>query len=813
MIKNITYLTLLIILLFSSKTVKAEGALALQHMGPTGINGYISSSRSFIVKNVEKGSPADGKLWPGDVVVGAGRMPFLKRVRFELGAAIAEAMTSKKQGRLVLMVRRKAGGKKVSRVTLQLKVVGADTFSKTAPYKCAKTDALIKFTADHLITNKWRGKYSFGSLKIGLLGLLATGEEKYIKFVGDRLRESKWAQGNKDPNSLVGNMSMYTSWRWSYNLLILTEYYLLTKEKFVLPSIRMYAEGIAAGQDAAGLWGHRMHDVGTGRAFGYGIMNQTSVVAYMALGLARKCGVDSERITQAHRRTTNHYKKFIGKGALGYGNSGPSSKGYNNNGTTGSLAVAFAIANEIEGARFFSRMSLASYNDMETGHATHFFNLMWTAVGANVSGPEGAGLFFQKMGYFYSMKIDWRGGYVYEQKDGEELGNTGAYLLNLCTGRNAIHITGKAFDKAIKLNSKEVAESMGVHVFRNSLNKMGIDELFEVYDTHWSPLIRRLAAWKLLKFKRVDLLAKINERRKKIPNTLIGLGRFWDSNPEELDKVEKILLDTSAPIDARAGAARTLGGAAYARYIEPEEKFGKKEFYGDKNLHLPAVKYFSSLVKVVADDEKNDPWGTLDAAAGSAMARLGDPFKNKLIKDKKLFYKAINKLLVYKHSTGVRSAALGMLKNGMPIEDFHYVAENVVIATKGTDRSFTVYRGGNPTGNGIKLLNRLNVQEVVEICLQSFSTATRSKEIAARLELLFSLGPIAKPYLPRLKKMLEENDSKTPKDDEAKGFENNKDLELDEDVVMAFIDEIENAPDSKRKMISLKEAIEIGKKK
>ena len=97
--------------------------------------------------------------------------------------------------------------------------------------------------------------------------------------------------------------------------------------------------------------------------------------------------------------------------------------------------------------------------------------------------------------------------------------------------------------------------------------------------------------------------------------------------------------------------------------------------------------------------------------------------------------------------------------------------------------------------------------------MASFPTATRSKGISARLDLLFSLGPIAKPYLPRLRKMLEQSESKKDKSDEAKGYENNKDLDLNKSVIIAFIEEIENAPQSKRKMISLEEAIAIGKNK
>jgi hypothetical protein len=805
---QLKYFTLLLALaaFLTPANLYAEGAMALQHMGPTGIQGYISGKRVFTIKTVDKGSPADGKLWPGDQVVGAGRMPFLKRVRVEFGAAIAQARTTKNKGRLVLMVRRKTGGKKMTRLTLQLGMVGPDTFNKTAPYNCPKTEAMIKEAADYIVSKKARGP--FGRLNVGLLGLLATGEDQYIKFVGEHLHTVDWATGKE--GSLGGG---YVSWYWGYKMLVLTEYYLLTQDKYVLPAIRLHAEAAAAGQDAAGIWGHRMHDPRTGRAFGYGVMNQPSLPLYISMVLARKCGVDSPRIKAAVLKTTEHYKrKYVHKGTLPYGNGPANSKGYNNNGMSGSLAVAFANAGEIEGARFFARMAIASYNDLETGHATHFFNFLWSGLGVNVAGPEAASAFFKKVSYFYSMKVDWNGGYTYEQDKGEGLGNTGAYLLNLCAGRNKIHITGKDYDKAIKLNTKEVAESINVHKYLNTLNKMGIEELFEVYDTHWSPLIRRIASWKMLKFKREDLLAKINVRRKTKPNSLIGLGRFWDKNPEEFDKVAKILHDQNASLGARIGAAGVLGGAAWSRYIEPEEKFGKKEFYGDANLHLPAVKYFADLMKVVADDEKNDPYGMLDEAAGNAMASLGDPYKQKLIKDKVLFYKAINKMLIHKHSSGLRGKALKMLAYSMPVEDLHYVAENVMIATKGTDRSFSVYRGGAVTENGVLLLNRLNIQEAVEVCLESFPTATRGKERGRRLQLFLSFGANAKPYLPRLKAMLNKDFEKKPDaNDEAKDYDNTKNVSLKKGEIMDFIKKIEASKSTGRKMISLKEAIAKGK--
>jgi len=805
--KHLTLVFALAALLLAPRPAHAGRALATQHMGPTGITALIAGTRVFNVKSVEKGSPADGKIWPGDQVVGAGRMPFLKRVRFEFGAAIAQARTAKNKGQLVLMVRRKNGGRKMERITLQLDVVGPDTFNDTAPYNCPKTDALITEAAEHIVSKK-----AYGGLGVGLLGLLATGEEKYINHVRDVLHEAKWAKP-KEPNSLVHKSGGYVSWRWGYWMLIMTEYHLLTGDEYVLPAIRAYAEGIASGQDAAGLWGHQMADPDTGRAHGYGVMNQTTMPLFISLILAKKCGVDSPRITAAIERTTNHYvNTYMHKGSLGYGNHGPKDRScYNNNGTSASLAVALAAAGHVEGARFFARMSMAGYNGLESGHATYFFNVMWTGLGANIAGPDAMAAFFKKTSWLIPMKVDWKGGYTYELDKHEGLGNTGGYLLNLCCGRRKIHITGKGVDPAIELNAQEIKETIDVHKYMNELIPMGIDELLQVTETHWSPIVRRAAEWKLLKFKREDIEASVRKRLAKEKNAeaIVGASRLWDSSPQIFDEVAAILRDKDADLDARVSAAKILGAAAWSRYIEPEEDFGRAEFYGGGQLHKPALKYFPDLVQAIADDEPDDPDGRLDRAAGGALASLGNPYTQNLITDKPLFYKAVNKMLADKHSAGIRASGMALIAAKMPLEDFHYVADMVVHVSRGTDRQYTVYRGcSQGTENGVGLLKRLNIEEAVDILLDSFHTATRGKERARRLALLESFGANAKPCLPRLRAVLEKDLNPDPDAEKSEGF--TKDIELHKDTIEKLIQKIENITELPKKTITLEEAKQFG---
>ena len=793
-----------LVALFAADSAHASyRANALQHMGPTGIYGYITSKHAFNVKTVDKGSPADGKIWPGDQVTGAGRVPFLKRVRFEFGADIAEARTEKNKGKLVLMVRRKAGGRKMQRVTLQLAVVGPDTFGDTAPYNDAKTDALITEAAEYLVANG-RVK-SGGNANSAVLGLLATGEEKYIKAVRDVMHKMKQP---KDTNALVNKGGAYVSWHWGAKMLGLTEYYLLTGDKYVLPAIRMYAEGLASGQDAAGLWGHQMKDQRTGRAHGYGAMNQPTMPIFIGLALAQKCGVDSPRISEAVRRSTAHYvHKFVNKGALPYGNHGPQSPAYNNNGTSGSLAIALSAAGHVEGAKFFARMSMAAYNNLETGHVTHFYNLMWTGLGANIGGPEASAAFFKKTSYLYPMKVDWRGGYTYElgKPNG---GNTGAYLLNLCAGRRKIHLTGKGVDPANFLSTKEVAETINVHKFINELIPMDPKQLMAVIDTHWSPKVRRTAEWKLLKFKREDLLPLVQQRlkEKRGPTAVVGAGRFWDPNPEVLDEVAAIMTNQTNALDLRCAAANVLGKAWWARYIDPEEDFTRSNGGASWTLQEPALKYFFDLLKVVLEEKKDDPWGDLDDAAGSSLVSLGEPYwRNLTITDKQRYYKAINKLLAHKHS-GVRQGAMKLLAKQMPIEDFHYVADMVMHTGRSTDRSWTLYRGNKCPGIAVSLLDRLNIQEAVELCIDSFPSRTRSKERMRHLALFEKFAANGKPYLPKLKAAIGEAMQGAEADSEGA----TEDAPLGKNMVRTLIEKIENA-ENPRKMISLEEAIKMGK--
>ena len=112
-----------------------EGATHDWNLGPTGARGWIysnkletSQARQIMVTKVDPGSPADGILRPGDVILGAAGHLFKSDPRTELGQAIGTAEAS--SGRLVLINWRDGRRK---RVTVKLPVLGR--YAATAPFE------------------------------------------------------------------------------------------------------------------------------------------------------------------------------------------------------------------------------------------------------------------------------------------------------------------------------------------------------------------------------------------------------------------------------------------------------------------------------------------------------------------------------------------------------------------------------------------------------------------------------------------------------------------------------------------------------
>jgi len=151
-------------------------------LGPTGARGWIwttkiskgasRDARQILVTKVDKGSPADGKLLVGDVILGINGRNFASDARKAFANAITEAEKRINAGRLSLKVWRSG---KVSNIVLRLKVMGS--YSDKSPYDCRKTEAIIDMACSYL-KNKSLDKGLRG--QITALGLMATGRDDVL---------------------------------------------------------------------------------------------------------------------------------------------------------------------------------------------------------------------------------------------------------------------------------------------------------------------------------------------------------------------------------------------------------------------------------------------------------------------------------------------------------------------------------------------------------------------------------------------------------------------------------------------------------
>jgi len=296
-----------------------KGKYPIWNLGPTGV--AVIMSGQFVgyqmqVQGTIKGSPSEGKLFPGDVIVGVNGKPFKAggHLGVTMGNAIIEAEREANKGKIVFNVWRdenyvkRNGRQDVSSVDIdklfdaarddntlydwkpeeeraeEVKQAGFDKYPlkpvnldieltlQTLPdygdgllEDCPKTKAIIdnackvlekKFVADP--NNPRSGK---GGI-IEAMALLAVGKPEYKKLVHDWVRSKNcpWGPPTTPPGTMFepgykGYKGMQ-SWHHGYNGLYCALYYEATGDEYVLPALRKYAIDTAMGQSMLGSWGH-----------------------------------------------------------------------------------------------------------------------------------------------------------------------------------------------------------------------------------------------------------------------------------------------------------------------------------------------------------------------------------------------------------------------------------------------------------------------------------------------------------------------------------------------------------------------------
>jgi len=725
------------------------------HYGPTGFYAKRHSDH-LVVDVIEKGSPSDGQLKKGDLILAVDGNPITTDAYNQFCLAVDKAESHEGKGFLRLQVKRsgklptgstatievkkkhKAESTEIPpatqekpleflklEVVLKLKTFGS--YAKNAPTDCAKTDALITQTADHIVKNS-----HFGKLNWGLLGLLATGEKKYIKVVADFLHDPKkaeWAQPPKNKSELITSGG-YVTWHWGYRNLLMTEYYLLTGDKSVLPAITQLSRTLAAGQDQAGLWGHRMARANIGRAHGYGVMNQPTLSIFISLILAQKCGVKDKMVDLAIKRTHDHYDKWVGKGALPYGNHGPSQGQFTNNGTSGSLAVAFALIGNKKGASFYGAMSAAATEEILLGHGGPRWNILWSGLGSGVLGPVMTTAYNNEIHWLRTITRTWNGSYT--SLKGWGAGSkpdldwsTGGHLINICAGRRKIAITGKGMDSSIWVKAMKAEEIVAA----GKIDRTSTESLLRLLGSPYPPV--RIRAAQALAMRDAKVHAEIiSFLTKGTQNQKIGaIHAIGNLKLESLDELlYKMVVNDKEDLWVRQLAVKAINSTAETK------------------------KYIPNLLELLVREKTYDlPYMEFDLALGSALLKLTQPDPYKLNLDKKLFYKGVIKLLQHKHNTG---RGIGMqLINNLPIEDLNSIIDMMIHVIEDKDKNYTSYSGGGRV-QALEILYRLGIKESMDYTLNTILDCTRGGMKRARVRLLKTFGAEAKYLIPQIKEIL-----------------------------------------------------------
>lgn len=696
-------------------------------IGPTGIMAELGKNQIQVLA-VDAGSPAAGKLKKGDVIIGAGDEKFSKDVRQQIATAIEQAEGADLGGKLTLTLK---GGAKTE---LQLKELGS--FSTSAPWDCAKTDAIIAHTADKMLET---GEFKKSTVAVGWIGLMATGEDKYLDVVKKELPKQDWAvpQDNQKHAALLkGEIDMgYIGWYWGYQMIALAEYHLLTGDKSVLPALESYALTMVRGQDGAGIWGHRLAtEKRNGRLPGYAHINNPSLSTLIGIQLALKCPIgNKEEIKKGADRSVAFYKTFAGEGSLPYGVHDPNTRIFNNNGSSAMAALVMNLAGEKESARFFSHQAAAAWDIQETGHATHYFNILWTPLGANLAGPEVSQAFFDRGNWVRTLYRKWDGEFTLDGQKQKSCSDNGSLLLAYCLPRKALHITGKNADESLWVKGADVAKV--VDAGKIDYKKLSVEQLLGYFGNS-APQVRRNAVWEL-RVRKGDFLPKVAalaiggtdfEKRSVMDFFGYQCPPEWALPHTEL--IGKILRDEKEAPKVRAAAANAL------------------VFHGE-----PARKFLPDMLLMVIAEEKDDEFGIIDKELADSIDNLApNPFDASLALDKKLVYQVALKLADHPRQV-VRAVGLKMLYS-MPPEDFHLVADKVKYVIEDNDPNYHSYH--NPTSSvaaAAMVLARLDVKEGLEWSWQMLESPDGKAGFKARaiLDILTAYGPSAKPYLEKIR--------------------------------------------------------------
>lgn len=720
------------------------------NMGPTGIKGWVfcrgfdtSESRQIMVTEVEKGSPADGLLTTNDVILGVNGKLFESDARMMLGNAITAAEQKKNKG-LLKLVCWNNGSKKD--LTIPLKVMGS--YSDKSPYDCPKAKLIVEQGCRAIMKRGLNaGEYKPGGEwspsivdNINALALLASGNPEYANTIKEYAHKLGPAE-----LKLPFKEGMY-AWTWSYANLFLSEYYLATKDDYVLPAIREIAITMSKGQGEVGNWGHGFRVPGNnGTLGGYGAVNQPGLTCWMSLVMAQKCGVNDPVVQMAIAKSHKFFGFYVGKGSVPYGDHPPYSVLHDDNGKSGSAATTFDLMGDSKSTQFFSHLATAAYAEKELGHTGNFFGFLWGALGANRGGQEAVSSYLKELRWYYDLARRWDGSFFTTHRDNYGWDMTGLFVLHYSLPLQKLYITGKGVSKENRLTGKELKDVLECgrgftygavdHYYVAKSNEQLLKALGS-----WSPVVRKRAA-KELATRKEDV----------VPQLISMLG--------------------SKDLNARYGAC--LGLQHLEKRAEPSMDALVRQL-SEKDMWLrtqaafalscigePARKTVPELLKLATVVDKDDPRGMQCKYLSFALFKASFvdqvPRPTGLLAhsvegvDKELLYPVLRRLLAT--DDGMTTFTVCSIFNTMGPEELKPLLPSIVKVAHDTAPSGEMF-AHEIRENAFRFMAKNEITDGLPAFIEYFKTQNGWGQRTTKiLPLLKEYGAAAKPILPELKEL------------------------------------------------------------
>ena len=733
------------------------------NLGATGLRGWIhtrpasdfdgvqgrttTASRQILVTHVGRGSPADGVLEPGDVILGVDGRLFADDARRAFGVAIQQAETETGGG-LLRITRWRGGG--VEDVHLRLRVLG--TYATTTPYDCPKS-ARILAEACRVLEQEPLTEDLLGA--VNGLALLAAGRPDF------RPRAADLARRLADGAAAATRDDMRT-WECGYRNLFLAEYFLLTGDRGVLPAIEVLTLALARGQGMYGTFGHGFAEpTAAGGPHGpippYGPVNAAGLVGNLAIVMGRACGVADPEVDAAIDRGSRFFGYFVDKGSIPYGEHLPWPH-HDNNGKNGMAAAFFALqGGRREEARFFSKMVTASFRNREYGHTGQGFSYLWGGLGAGMGGPAAAAAFVREASWHLDLVRRCDGSFTY---DGDEqfgpgstdddtyegrsgyygLSPTATYVLTYALPLRAIRLTGRDADESQWLDAADVAEAVASGRFDLDRTSVPLERLIDMLGD-WSPVARSWAAEELARrpegrslVPRLVAMAEGHDARVR-QGACEALGRLRD--PAALPVLVRLLVHDDRWLRVKAAQAlKGMGDAA-----------------------RPALPGMLDAVARTAEPLEPIIWADpIQLTHGELAAALFQGLLRSSIDDidRGLLHPAIR--AVSRNADGMARATLAhLLEHQLSVEDVETLGPEILAAATTPCPADTMFRNEIRMA-AFKALAKYRFREAIEAGVLIARTQgghgseSRTGEI---MKELVGYGAAARDALPRLEQLIE----------------------------------------------------------